>query len=383
MMAKDHQPIRFGPKPIVCLLLLGLTLISGCFDNEDIDRRMIVSAMGIDADADANADGKIRVTFKMPLDLPGGNQLPANTGSEKNFILRSSLTTGLFPAIIDIQSRNDLGIFIGQCRSIVFGEALAKRGVNPFLDFFTRMPTFSPNTFVVVARPSAAALLKVEWPAPEIGQQHMKSFFSTQANQGYGIKEWMLFRNTHDPLQDPMVPIVSPSDGNSAIQLTGLAAFRGDRMVGELDYEESVLWAMLRNLKKANRLVIPSSGSIPISFQVATGNARLKVAYPEYPLFKLELKIHAFLGELGGYQLPLDLRSLHKIENASTLYLKKKYLALFYKLQTLQCDPLDLGNNFRIQQSKHFLIAKWPEQYKHARFQVKVRVFIERLGVLK
>jgi Ger(x)C family germination protein len=376
MMNQNNKRQQFL-NPLILVLILGLTLISGCFDSEDIDRRMIVSPIGIDS----NPDGKLLVTFRMPIVLPMGKEHQEE--NKKGYITRSTLTQGVFPALIDIQNRDEHGIFIGQCRALVFGEAMAKKGLKPVLDFFDRMPTFPPSAFVVIARPTAEDLLKIDWPEQEMHDQNIRWFFSNQANQIFGIKKWTLFRNIYDPLQDPVVPIVTPSDENSTMKLLGLAVFQDDRLVGELDSAESTLLKMLSNLKKENRLIIPLAGSIPTTFNVATGKKKLKVSYHDHPLFKLDLKLNAFIGELGGYQTPLKERDLHQMEAKSANYLQNKYLALFGKLQVLQSDPLDLGNNFRIQQPKHFSLSSWPEEYRRAEFQITVKVFIERLGVLK
>jgi Ger(x)C family germination protein len=375
------RPISNRPLILLTLLLplgLGLLMLPGCFDNEDIDRRVIVSPIGIDA----ASNGKLLVTLRLPL-ISRGGQTQGGESNQMKYITRSAFTQGIFPALIDIQKRDEHDIFIGQCRAIVFGETVAKKGLKPVLDFFSRMPTFPLSAFVVIARPNAAKIMEINWPEQETFDQNIRSYFSNQSNQIYGIKKWMFFRNIYDPFQDPVVPIMTPSDRNTAIKLLGLAVFRGDRMTGELNSEETALWALLRNLKRGNHLVIPLSCGISMTFQVATGKKKLKVTYAKHPVFKLELKLHAFIGELSGGKAILNPRELHQLEVKSAGYLQQKYLGLFHKLQVMKSDPLELGNTYRIQQPKHFLLSKWPEEYRKAEFQVKVKVFIERLGVLK
>ena len=359
-------------------LILGVTLVTGCFDSEDIDRRMIVSSVGIDA----YPGGRIRVAFRMPLVAYGGKE-QGNGPSEKPFILHSALAQGVFPGLIDIQDRDEHGIFIGQCGAVVFGEALARKGLKPVLDFFSRMPTFPPNAFVVIARPTALDLLNIDWPERETHDQNIRSFFTNQANQIFGIKKWALFRDINDPLEDPVVPLVASSDENTDMKLLGLAVFRDDQMVGALDAEETRLLGILKNTNKENRLIIPIRNTIPVTFLVAKGKKKLKVFYHDHPVFHLSLNINAFIGELGGYRTPLDRRQLRQLEVKVALYLKKKYLALFHKLQAFHSDPIDLGNYYRIQQPKHFSLSHWPKEYRHAEFQVQVKVFVDRLGVLK
>jgi spore germination protein len=357
---------------------VGLILISGCFDSEDLDRRMIVSVIGIDT----NSDGKLLVSFRMPLVLP---MMSAQTSksNQKSFILRSAVAEGVFPALIDIQNRDEHEIFVGQCRAIVIGEAMSRNGLKSILDFFDRMPTFSPSAFIAIGRPTALDILKIDWPEEEMHDQNIRWFFSNQANQIFGVKKWVLFRDLNDPLENPVIPLIIPSDDMTTMKMIGLAVFRGDRMVGELDNEEAGLLKMLSNLKKENRLVIPLTARMPTTFQTTLGKKNFNVKYNGHSLFKLDLKLNAFIGELSSTLKLLNEREVHLLEIQSARYLQNKYLALFRKLQALQSDPLDLGNIFRIQQPKHFTLSKWPEEYQRAEFQVNVKVTIERLGVLK
>lgn len=211
-------------KFISLVLILALTVVSGCFDSEDLDRRMIVSPIGIDS----NPDGKFQVAFRMPIVLPIISGA-AGKPDKKNFIIRSSVKEGVFPALIDIQNRDEHGIFIGQCRAIIFGETMARKGLKAILDFFNRMPTFPPSAFVVIGRPTALDILKVDWPEEEMHDQNIRWFFTDQANRIFGIKKWMLFRDINDPLRNPVVPLVIPSDENSTIKMIGLAVFGATR----------------------------------------------------------------------------------------------------------------------------------------------------------
>lgn len=368
-------------KAAYCLLISFLVLISGCYDSEDIDRRVIVNPIGIDS----GPDGKMLATFRMHMISPTNAGSSAQTTGNANYIIHSSLASGVFQALNSIQVQDDHAIFVGQCRTVIFGEGFAHTGLKPGLDFFSRMPSFPPTAYIVIGRPTAAAIQNINWPETEMHGQNIRWFFSNRPNQKYCVKKWTLSRDIFDPLQDPLIPIVTPWDNNQTMKLIGLAVFSEDRMVGELNLTEAALLQLLRNTGKENRLTIPLGQNNQASFHSITGRKKVKVYYlKDRPIFKFTLCLKAFLGELTeGGKLPLTKKELEIIQKRTENHLEKSLIKILEKLQTMKSDPLGLGNYFRAKQSKHFSIKKWPLHYQQAEFIVNVKVFIERLGVLK
>lgn len=422
-MKIDRCPRQTYGKLLPWLLAAGLSLCGGCYDSEDIDHRLLVSQMGLDAASNQNQDGsspavhgwntardqnqdgsrprvspslaqgpaaqgrdsagpRIELTLRIPLigsvQQVGGQ----NAAAQKNYLIRSTLAPDVFPGMIRLQQRETNTLFVGQCRAIIFGEALARRGIAPVLDYFDRRPTFPPSTFVMVGRPTAKALLQVDWPAQQGDGQNIRWFFSNRLNKNFGVKKWRLSRDVIDPLRDPVIPIVTPSDENSTIRMTGMAVFRGDRMVGELDTVEAMLYGLLRDAHQGARLVIPEPGFRPATFILVTGTERLRVGGgAERPRFRLQLNLRGYLAELDDRLTPLDLDRVRRLERQSAVYLSRKLESLLRKLQSLESDPLDLGNQLRIRHPRWFTPERWQEAYRRAEFGVSVHFFIERLGV--
>lgn len=367
----------------VVQIVLGLVIVAlvfpGCFDDEDIDQRMIVSPIGIDA----GPGRKMIVTFRMPVIRMGGTETHGSE-PEKNYITRTSTSDGIMPAIIDAQNRDEHSIFLGQCRSMIFGEAYARRGLKPALDFFNRLPTFPPNAYVVIGRPDAAVIQNIDWPEQELHSQNIRLFFSNRENRKFGIKRWSLYQAVNDPLKDPLIPIVVPSDGKTTIKLVGLAVFHNDRMVGELNEEEANILSLLEYPTQENRVVIPVSAPTSIGFQVVNGKKRISVQYRQgRPVFNYRFQFYVYLTETSMYKLPMDNRQIDKIQNITAGYLQQKMLAIFDRLRRMGSDPLNWGDNFRVKQRWHFNPNRWRQDMRKAEFNVAVKVFIERMGVLK
>ena len=356
-----------------------LCLFSGCYDAEDIDHRMIISHIGIDA---APAE-KILLTVRMPL-VAAGRGRSAEPAKPDSYIIRTTLCSSNQEGLSEIQSREEHGLFIGQCRAVIFGESLAKQGLKPYLDFLNRLPMFPPSAYIVIARPTAEEILKIEWPETELHDQNIRMFFANRENQVPPIKRWSLFQAIYDPLKDPVVPLAIPSDDYTTMKILGLALFKDDRMVGELNFEESVLIGFLKNIKGKYGIKIPVRAVVGNAFHPVSGKTKIKVSFRNnQPQFKVSIKLHAFLTELGDYQSPISTRELKEVEQESARYLQREFRSLLLKLQTYGCDPINLGDHFRVQQSKYYSNNKWPEHYRQAKFLVYVKFHIERLGVLR
>lgn len=360
--------------------LILMILISGCYDSEDVDRRTIVSPIGIDS----RPDNKLLVTFRMHL-ISSANEGGSKKTGGKNYLLRSSLAPGIFQALNNVQVQDDHTIFIGQCRAIIFGEGIAKTGLKSSLDFFSRMPTFPPTASITIGRPTAEAIQNINWPETEMHDQNIRWFFSSRPNQKYDVKKWTLVRDIYDHLQDPLIPIVTPWDNNQTMKMVGLAVFSAERMVGELNLTEAALLDLLRNPWKENRISFSLNQNSQISLYSITGRRKVKVDYRnDRPFFKISLRLNAFLGELtGGAKAPLTANKLDLLSKRTESYLERSFVKILKKLQLMKSDPLGLGNYFRAKQSKHFSIEKWPLHYQQAEFDIDVKVFIDRLGVLK
>ena len=343
------------------LIIIVLIIFSGCFDDEDIDQRMIASPIGIDT----APNQQMLVSIRFPIVRPGGLEHAAgSTPGQKNYILRFITSSGILPAVIDAQNRDEHSVFLGQCRAIIYGESYARQGLKPSLDFLYRLPSLPPNAYIVIAKPTAAEVIDIDWPEQELHDQNIRMFFSNRPNEKYAIKLWSLFQKVYSPLEDPIIPLVSPSDADKTMKLEGMAIFNKDRMVGQFNSEESMILGLIKAPSSRNRIYIPVSGPIATGFEVMSGKKRLKVFYKDNrPTFSFNFKFNAFLTELGDYQGPLKTDQVKQIQQASEEYLEKSILEILRKLQSLKSDPLELGNNLRVQQPKHFSLKNWSRDY--------------------
>ena len=169
------------------------------------------------------------------------------------------------------------------------------------------------------------------------------------------------------------------------MKLVGLAVISAERVVGGLDLTEAALLNLLKTPRKENRISLPLNQSSQVSLYSITGRRKIKVDYRNgRPYYKISLRLNGFLGELiGGPKAPLTAGKLDLLRKRAESYLERSFVKIIKKLQQMESDPLGLGNYFRAKQSKHFSIEKWPLHYQQAEFDIDVKLFIDRLGVLK
>ncbi|MGE5559223.1 MAG: Ger(x)C family spore germination protein [Bacillota bacterium] len=364
----------------ICMILAALTVFSGCYDIEDIDQRMIISLIGIDA----LPGDMLRLGIRMPLIKTRELSGFLLDMTKKDYILRTADARRLSPAYLDMQSREEHALFMGQCRSVILGEAFARRGILPAMDFLNRQARFPPSAQIMIAAPSAEAVLNIQWLEVEFHDQNIRSFVSNIQNPIISFKKWMLFRNIEDPLADPILPVIRPSDDNHTIKFIGTGVFNRDRMVGMLDVQESVLLGILLNNKKTPQVSIPFHHNIPSSFTLMRGKTEITACFKKNRiLFAIRIRLRGFLNELGGLRHHLSPEKIEMMENKSASYLRRRFILLLRRLQSMGSDPLELGYYYRIRRGDKFSIPDWRRRYPEADFKVNVDFVIDRLGALR
>jgi spore germination protein len=365
----------------VLLLLLFCAMLCGCkTGSEDPEDRRIVTALGFDR----APEEQIRVTLRsetLTTGLQGGPA--AAQGENKDYILHTSAAQGITQALEQLQLLDEQSLFIGQCKTLVFGEELCRNGILQQIETLERSPLLPPAAFVVGAKGNAKEILDLPLESSEMTKLKIRQFLFKRNIPFHLTRLWELYQAVLDPLKDPILPLVEPlADKN--IHLLGLALFKGDRTVSELNMDDSVLLAVSGNFLKMGTITIPMEKTKYITFQIIGSNSKIKGEYRgARPYFQIKMKLNLTLREQSVYSLPLNSEQHTQLTRKTERILKQRFLNLFAKLRSLQTDPLALGERLRVQQAGHFRINRWSRDYKDASFKVDLDLKIVKTGITK
>lgn len=366
---------------IFCLLLT----LSGCWDLQEVDRRVFATTMGIDLGTGDRVELSVQVPQPQKMLPPGAKA--GETG--KKFSTLSTTAETVLNAFSDLQGKTNGELVIQQNKSIIMGEEAARRGVTPLLDWLLRSPTAPPQALVFIARGSKAKDILTFEPAQESlpGLDFMQAAQSiVKYDRTYFIPIWKFGQKLVHGTKDAYAPLISVDQAEGQFIIAGLAVFNGKRMVGELSPEETQSFGILANIIKSGSMTIDLSGGRKLTLRNVGAQTRLKVNMNrETPAFLVKTTVTGSLSELTGGYLKLTPHENQHLEKIAVQEIHSRLESVIRKLQKLNSDTLDFGEQLRAQHPDVWKrIARtraWKKVFPTAPFQIDLKVKIQRDGV--
>lgn len=132
-------------KKLLCLFFILCSIfLDGCFNYNDLDKALFVTAIVIDADVDGNPIIYIE-SFK-PEKTPSGT-----AGSGQRILFRGSRKT-IFETLRDIDMSSSYKLNYTQTKAIIFTEKAAQKNMCDFIDIFSRDQEFVLRSYIAVLK---------------------------------------------------------------------------------------------------------------------------------------------------------------------------------------------------------------------------------------
>ncbi|AGK52593.1 Ger(x)C family spore germination protein [Bacillus sp. 1NLA3E] len=229
-------------------------LLSGCWSAEEINNIAIMNAIGVDF----NHAGEYEVTSVIvkPAVLFSQPLVGGTGGSQQNpFLIEKATGKSLLEAVGKLSKTISAKIYFGHVDVVVFGEEIARRKMEPTLDFFHRENQFRPNIQLLVSKGKAADVINT---APQFNITFGREILGLKENNRYvatkmveDISQFM--KRFSSDTSDPVTGVVTTADklGITAkaenldsqnkqqkkiqvISLDGTAVFKGSNLKGFL-----------------------------------------------------------------------------------------------------------------------------------------------------
>ena len=231
----------------ICVSIL---FLSGCWDRVEVNNLAIVTGTAIDKSDDNQIELSIQIFVPKSVGS-GGGQAGASEGG-KMTSTASQTGENMADALSKLQGKLPRKIFWGQCKVFIFGEDLAKQGIQEQMDFLLRDPEPRGRAYVYVSEGKAKKILQL---APNL-ERYSAEVSREISNNRIGLQ--VTIQDIDEMLTDsanaaalPYVKIKAQqqSEGKPIkyVHIDGTAIFHKDQMVGTLTESETrgILW--LRN----------------------------------------------------------------------------------------------------------------------------------------
>ncbi|MEF3305628.1 Ger(x)C family spore germination protein [Paenibacillus sp. GYB003] len=289
-----------------------LILVTGCWSKEELNDRSFVTAVMVDITEDKKTE--LSIGFVLPNRMQPGQASSSPTKQPYTVITQTG--GNLAEAYQLIQRGLSRRITWGSIRVIVIGERYAKAGLEPFLDFFMRIPDIRLRTPVFFYNGKAKEISAIkpvfeQFPseilrefahlnlAPEVTLKDMLYTYWSGIGDGFipGLKYKANVNLTEGGKQEPRIV----TDGASIVK-------RG-RAVGKFSDTDTVgiLWIMNKLDSNSVQTVLSPTDDKPINVRMLRAKTKVTVSKVRQNLM-FHLKIESS-GELLSSDSDLNLAS--------------------------------------------------------------------------
>lgn len=408
---------------LVLVLLLNLFLLTGCFDQREIDELAYPMAIGLDV-GEAN---ELRMTLQLAVPISigggsGGGEGGGGGGSVETTSIITVDTPSIYSGLNLINNIISKEINVSHTKVIIISRRLAEKGVSKYLNAIMRGSEFKPDVFIVVSLDSPEEYLRKTKHILEVNPskyyeqmlgKNFTSFFPNVRLHDFHLKysagsiepvAILTALNRYESVEQfgsvtaengdgTFIHEGSYKAGNIPIlsdkknEVMGVAVFKEGKMCSTLNGMESACLQMVTGEFNHTYWTLPDlyeENSIIV----------LKVFRRKKPVIKIDMaegKVKAHVGiDLEGDFVSIQSMNEYEsqpeiIERRMEEILEKDILKLLEKTRdTLGSDICGFGKFVK----KKFLTwaewekYNWPEQYKHTVFDVDVSFRIRRTGLI-
>jgi spore germination protein len=380
---------RFNKRSLLGVVLLLPILTAGCVERRVFEQLGLIVAVGSDY------AGEDRTKLKGTSVL---YQLDPDAKDIVTVIANEALT------IKGIRQRQNTeasrSIVAGQLRVIIYEDRLASDGIYRMVDTLSRDPSLGTAVYLAVSSGKSADILQYRFP--EVGNVGTYLYQMIKQNIAAGqipsstLHEFL--RHFYSKGSDPILPVLERV--KDEIHISRLALFLGDRMVGTLSLDESLILGLLKKKEKSGNFEMEIPQQKLQSFMVEKGGGKIKDVYVSFdnlkstpsitltdaaePAFQIKVDAKVTLQEISVEIQEIDGDFIKAMETAAEEHIKSDLEKLLSKLKKLKVDPVGFGEIYSSSvRGSRISKEEWRTKWAEAKTSIDVHVQIKRTGVMK
>ena len=375
-------------KLILCFFML--FALSGCSGAREINDLEIVIGMGVDKDDD---HGNILLTAQVVKENASGesSENGGGGGDSKAFWNVSSKGISIFDAVRQMTHKTGNRLFVSHNQAVIFGNDIAKEGLQEYIDFFLRAHEMRPTALILVAKDRASDVMDAKaetekYPAFNIAKL-VENYGHTSNFYAVNMKDFAscLMSSTTAPMA-PLVSIIQNGE-NKEIYVSGMVAFKEGKMVGELNHDEvrGLLWVLG---KVKSGVIIVSSPNEEGHVVLEIMKAKSKVT-PEIKdgniVMNIKIKEDSSLSEQTTTENLATKEAFEKIQEAAAEVIRQEVMAAFDKSRESNVDIFGFGEKLHKKYNKEWndLKDNWDAIYPTIELNIDVETKIIKTDLLK
>lgn len=379
-------------KIYIFILIIGIVLLSGCWDKVEIDKRAFITAIGIDSyeiEKEEDNQNKFKDRYNITYEYPNLDYIGKDSSGPPRFTI-SSTGNNVYQISRQSTTRTDKVFTFSHTKAIIFGKDFLNTELfQKVMDTFERDPVISKKAYVLIASDSAQEILEAELESePIIGTYISGAMERTQVSSRYN-KETTgdLVSKLHETNGCAIIPRITKHEDE--LKIAGSGVIKGYKFIGWLGEIETRGFILLTDKVKYDEItVVYKDLSIPY---VLTGTSIKKHAYIDENgtiHFVFDLVTEGYTKEyiLDSTEHLLEKKVLENIEKKLEIEIEKQALKTINKLQQVfNVDVIGVQEYLSKYEPDIWETVKeqWETEFKKVKISVKVDSKLRRTGLAK
>ncbi|NLG32205.1 MAG: Ger(x)C family spore germination protein, partial [Syntrophomonadaceae bacterium] len=281
--------------------------------------------------------------------------------------------------------------------TLIIGEKVARTDMGLFVDTAVRNPhlRYTMLCFLSIGA-SPEEILKVQVPSENYTGKALEELINRQKEVYYtyipvDLKHF-LFRAVTEGIE-PIIPQVKieKKDRKDILILDGIAVFKGPRLVGSLDKDQSRGLTLLTpdisrmGLINIDNPLIPARQKESIfetlTLEINDYNPRIKPVFNgDEVSFQIIIDVDASIIEQNSTQDLSQGQAFDKIEKAASMKLREDVLSSIRQAQNLESDIFGWGLEIKRRHPKEWksMGTRWAEIFPTVKSDVKINVHLRK-----
>ncbi|MBM7539806.1 Ger(x)C family spore germination protein [Amphibacillus cookii] len=391
---------------IICIVIVPcLLLLSGCWDQVEIELRATVVGLAIDQ-ADhheieedyithpeyrlENIEGLYKITAQLA--VPGQVALGPEEGGtggsvDDNVWVVEGYGYTIGAALQSIQQKLAHELFFGHLQVIIVSDATAKEGLADIDDYFQRRNEIRRTIWLAISKGDAATTMAVSPKLEQIPAIYLSTTLDHAVELGKFPEKRLgdFWINQKSLGEEAMLPYIEIDDNN--IRIGGMAYFKGTKLINMIEPYQVVIYNAVTgfNPSGANIMfpiedghVLAMSRHRDVDYQIELDNGRPKI--------DVHVSVHAEIREKSD---AIELNRAEDVErlNQQTEKIMEKDTKLFLQqMQQEQTDVFGFGEQVRARLPEYWdthvqTNTNWQQLFSQITINVNYDINFDRIGI--
>ncbi|WP_010235532.1 Ger(x)C family spore germination protein [Clostridium arbusti] len=378
-------------------IILCIFILTGCWDTRELNTIGVIYAIGLEQD-----ENKKQIICTVQIAIPSALKQDASRNESAVEILEVRGAT-ISDAIRNLTEKVDRFPDFSQNKIIVIDETLARKGILPILDFFKRSYQVHNTQWIAIAKPGRVKEV--------LGEQHgigniQGSYLNDIINIGKtnakitNINMMNFYKRTLGDGIDPVAGVIGTaempnlpietknSNTSNGVKFSGTAVFKGDKLVGYLNTEETKGYNWITGEVKNGNINISSILNSNRFIGIGLENLKPKIK-PEIIdnkiVFHIEVKGEGNIDEVLDATDFSDTKVIKQLEDQLEIILKSEIKMCLNKIQkTFNSDIVGFGKTLNRKYPKVWEEKKdnWNDVFPTVQYTIDVDIQLRSPGLM-